>query len=130
MKKIALVILLLQGVRCSTNYQIYNQSLLEQFAASTTDKKVLITPPYDSYPGTGYGYDLRLIKCLDKNGTEQVVNLTNKTRIKFTTKDSVKTTFYLYTLVLKDNIVTGGATNSSPAKTIKIREIIKIEIMK
>jgi hypothetical protein len=118
---------------CAT-YNLSNQSLLEQFAGSGTEKKTifLIVPPYIFFPGVVNGNDLKSIKCSDKNGREQVIEITNRTGIRITTKDGKKTTFYFNTLIIRDSTITGSKTHffNAQIKPIELNKISKIEIQK
>jgi hypothetical protein len=118
---------------CNT-YHLSNQSLLEQFAGSSTEKKTifLIIPPYVFFPGVVNGNDLKTIKCSDKNGKEKTIDITNRTGVRITKTDGTKTTFYFNTLLLRDSTITGSKTHffNAQIKPINLGDIGKIEIQK
>jgi hypothetical protein len=124
-------LLLLTG--CAT-YHLSTQSLVEQFANSSTEKKKILLPifPYTFFVDPVTGNDLRTIKCLDKNGQEKIIEVTNRTGIRITKTDSTRTTFYFNTLLLKDSTITGSKTHffNAHIKPINFTDISKIEIQK
>ena len=117
-----------------TTYHLSNQSLLEQFAGSSTEKKTvfLIIPPYVFFPGVVNGNDLKTIKCADKNGKEKIIEITNRTGVRITKTDGTKTTFYFNTLIIRDSTITGSKTHffNAQIKPINLGDIGKIEIQK
>jgi len=52
------------------------------------------------------GNDLKTVKCLDKNGKEIVLAVTNRTGVRIFKTDSSKITFYFNTLLIKDSSIT------------------------
>ena len=118
---------------CAT-YHLSNQSLLEQFSNSRTETKEIpiLAPPYIFFPGNVKGNDLRAITCLDQNGNEKTIPVTNRTGVRITKKDGTRTSFYFDTLILKDSALTGSKTHffSAPIKPIKLGNISKIELQK
>jgi hypothetical protein len=116
---------------CAT-YNLSSQSMLEQFANTGSEKKVtyLIVPPFVFFPGVVKGNDLRILKCIDKNGNEKIVTVTNRTSVRITKSDNSRTTFYFDTLLLKDSTIAGSKTHffNAQIKPIKFSDISKIEI--
>ena len=120
-------------VGCNTFY-LSNQSLMEQFANSGTEKKSMfaIIPPYINFPGVVSGNTLQQITCVDKKGQERTINITRHTGIRITKKDGGRSTFYFNTLILKDSLISGSKTHffNAPIKKIKLSDIQKMEIQK
>ena len=116
---------------CAT-YHLSTKSLVDQFANSSTEKKKILLPvfPYTFFVDPVTGNDLRTITCLDKNGHEKVITVTNRTGVRITKMDSSRTTFYFNTLLLKDSTITGSKTHffNAHIKPISFRDISKIEI--
>ena len=116
---------------CAT-YNLSTQSLLQQFANSGTEKKDIVLPvfPYMFFIHPVTGNDLRTLTCLDKNGKEKTIQITNRTGIRITKTDSSRTTFYFNTLLVKDSTITGSTTHffNAHVRPIGFNEIAKIEI--
>ena len=109
---------------CAT-YQVSTESLYGQITGNTVSKGYLFAA--DAVKGN----DLTSIKCIDKNGKEIEIAVTNRTGVRIITNDGSKTIFYFNTLVIKDSAITGSKTHFFNAKItpIKFSEISKIEIM-
>jgi hypothetical protein len=118
---------------CAT-YHISTQSLVEQMANSGTEKKTIVgfAPPYFFYKGSVKGNDLTKITCLDKNGKEARIDVTNKTSVRITELDSSRVTFYFNTLIIHDSVITGSKTHffQWSFKPVMLRDISNIEIQK
>ena len=127
----ALAILLLCS--CAT-YHMTTQSMLTQFAQVHPEYKVtvLVAPPFVFWPGIVKGNDLSQVTVLDKRGKEVVLDVTNRTGIRFTVVDGSRTTFYFNTLLLKDSTVTGSRTHffNWQIKPIPFSTITTIELQK
>jgi hypothetical protein len=104
---------------------ISTTSLAEQLNGDTVSKGYLFAK--DAVKGN----DLRAIKCIDKNGKEKMITVTNRTGVRITKMDNSKTTFYFNTLLIKDSAIIGSKTHffNDKVKPIKFSEISKIEIM-
>ncbi len=130
---ISLVLVWLSLTGCAT-YHLSTQSLLEQFANTQKEKKLLIfiAPPFFVYPGVVEGNNLRTITVLDKNEHEHTIPLTRSTGVRITKKDGKKTTFYFNTLLLKDSTITGSKTHFFTARIrpIYFADIAKIQLQK
>jgi len=117
------VLILLCG--CAT-YQISTTSLTEQLNGNAVSKGYLMAA--DNVKGN----DLEKVKCIDKNGKEIELVVTNRTGVKITKTDNSKTEFYFNTLLIKDSAIVGSKTHffNAKIKPIKFSDISKIEIMK
>lgn len=128
---LAVCTLLLSG--CAT-YHLSTQSLLEQFAGTQKEKKILIVimPPYFFYPGIVDGNSLRTIDVLDKSEQPHTLNVNRHTGVRITQKTGKRTTFYFNTLLLKDSTITGSKTHffTAKIKPIQFANIEKIELQK
>jgi len=128
-----LIFLTVQLMSCAT-YHVSTQSLIEQFANSSTEKKKIVLPifPYTFFIDPVSGNDLKTIKCLDKSEQEKIIPVTNRTGIRITQINNSRTTFYFNTLLLKDSTITGSKTHFFNAQItpIKFTDISKIEIQK
>ena len=117
---------------CGT-YQLTNQSLLEQFAAARTEKKVniFLFPPYLFFPGIVKGNNLRSVTCVDAKGNNKVIRVGRRTGVKIIKNDGKQVSFYFDTLILKDSTISGSKTHffNAPIKPVLLSEIKKIEIM-
>lgn len=117
-----------------TSYHLSTQSLMDQMANTGTERKKILLPtfPYGFYVDPVTGNDLQTLKCLDKNGQEKTIPVTNRTGIRITKTDSSRTTFYFNTLLLKDSTITGSKTHffNAHVTPINLREITKIEVQK
>ncbi len=107
-------------------YQISTASLTEQLNGNSVSKGYLMAA--DAVKGN----DLEKVKCIDKNGKEIELPVTNRTGVKITKTDNSKTTFYFNTLLIKDSSIVGSKTHffNAKVKPIKLSDISKIEIMK
>ena len=118
---------------CAT-YHISMQSLLEQFAGTQKEKKIMIAlaPPYFFYPGIVEGNNLRFVTVLDKNEHAHTIPVTMHTGVRITTNTGKRTTFYFNTLLLKDSTITGSKTHffNASIRPIKFADITKIELQK
>lgn len=70
------------------------------------------------------------INCVDKDGKEKVLVVTNHTGIRITKKDDTKKTFVFMTAYIQDSLLKGcsSAILGIPIKPIKISDIKKIEL--
>ena len=108
--------------------------MLEQFVSAHPDN-VSLTYRF-TYPfymgGMVLGNDLREIKCLDKNGTQNTIPLTTHTSVRITQKDSSRTTFYFNTLVIKDSLILGSKSHFAQLniQPINLNKVALIEIRK
>ncbi len=118
---------------CAT-YHVSTESLVKQFANSSAEKKKTVLPifPYVFFIDTVTGNDLATITCLDKNGQEKIIPITNRTGVRITKTHSSRVTFYFDTLLLKDSTITGSKTHffNAHIKPIPFSYISKIEIQK
>lgn len=110
---------------CAT-YQVSTTSLSEQLNGDAVSKGFLFAS--DAVKGN----DLKTIKCVDKNGKDKDIPVTNRTGIRITKLDKSKTSLYFNTILIKDSAITGSKTHFFNAliKPIRLSEISKIEIMK
>jgi hypothetical protein len=106
-------------------YQLSTQSLSDQLNGNIVSKGYLLAT------NAVKGNDLKTIKCIDKNGKEKVITVTNRTGVRITKNDNSKTTFYFNTLLIKDSSIIGSKTHffNDKVKPIKFSDISKIEIM-
>ena len=118
-----IILTLLTG--CAT-YQISTTSLAEQLTGNSVSKG------YGLATDAVKGNDLATVKCIDKNGKEIELPVTNRTGVKITKTDNSKTQFYFNTLLIKDSTIVGSKTHffNAKVKPIKFSDISKIEIMK
>jgi hypothetical protein len=109
---------------CSS-YLVSTSSLSEQLSGNIVSKGYLLAT------GAVKGNDLKTIKCVDKNGKEKEITVTNRTGVRITKNDNSKTTFYFNTLLIKDSSIVGSKTHffNDKIKPIKLSDIRKIEIM-
>ena len=107
------------------SYMVSTSSLSDQLTGDTVSKGYLLAK--DAVKGN----DLKTVKCVDKNGKEKEITVTNRTAVKITKTDNSKTTFYFNTLLIKDSSVVGSKTHffNYKVKPIKFSDISKIEIM-
>ena len=119
--------LLLTG--CAT-YHLSKESLLQQFGDTRPERKYIYAPFV--FPFSVAGNDLKTLKCLDKNGNEKIITVTNHTSVRITLTDSTRRTFYFNTLLIKDSTITGSKTHFFEAhiKPVKLQDISGIEIQK
>jgi hypothetical protein len=132
MKKILLYLsapLLLTG--CAT-YHLSTESLVQQMADTKPEKKYTYLPSFPFVPFSVEGNSLHQLKCLDKNGKETAIDVTNRTSVRMTLADSSRRTFYFNTLLLKDSTVSGSKTHffEMHIKPIKLKDVVKIEVQK
>jgi hypothetical protein len=116
---------------CAT-YHLSTESLVQQFGNTQPEKKYIYAPSLPFIPFSVNGNDLRTIKCLDKNGKETVIEISNRTSVRITRTDSSRTTFYFNTLLIRDSTISGSKTHFFEAhiKPIKLRDVAKIELQK
>ena len=107
------------------SYMISASSLANQLNGDAISKGYLLAK------NSVKGNDLKTVKCIDKNGKEKEIAVTNRTGVRITKTDNSKTTFYFNTLLVKDSSIIGSKTHffNDKIKPIKFSEIIKIEIM-
>jgi len=132
MKKILLyfsVPLLLTS--CAT-YHLSTESLVQQMADTKPERKYIYTPSLPFIPFSVDGNSLHQLKCVDKNGKETSIDVTNRTSVRITLADSSHKTFYFNTLLLKDSTITGSKTHffEMHIKPILLRDVVKIEVQK
>lgn len=109
------------------------QSLLEQFAETQKEKKVLIVVSFPFFfPFVVTGNSLRQVKVLDKNEKECNIPVTHHTGVRITKKDGTRKTFYFNTLIIKDSTITGKNDHfiGVNIKPINLNNIEKIELQK
>jgi len=106
-------------------YQVSTKSLSEQLTGNVMDKG------YFTATDSIRGNDLKVIKCIDKNGKTKEIAVTNRTGVRIIKNDGSKTTFYANTLLFKDSAIYGSKTHffNAPVKPIKLVDISRIEIM-
>jgi hypothetical protein len=111
-------------IACSS-YQITKSSLSEQINGNSINKGYLFAAR------AVRGNDLTTVKCIDKNGKEVNVIVTNKTEVRITLIDNSSVKFYFDTLLIKDSTITGSKTHffNYKVKPIKFGDIEKIQIM-
>jgi hypothetical protein len=117
---------------CAT-FHISTNSLIEQLANTAEQKKMTLFISYPIIiPFAVTGNSITELKCLDKNEKEIVLNVTNRTGIRITKKDSSKTTFYFNTLLIKDSLITGKKDHflGVNIKPINLNNILKIELQR
>jgi len=118
---------------CAT-YHMSAQSLLEQFANSQKEKKILIfvAPPFVFFPGIVDGNSLRKITVLDKKEAPHTFPVTRHMGIRITQNSGKRTTFYFNTLLLKDSTINGSKTHffNARIKPIRFADISKIELQR
>jgi hypothetical protein len=122
--------LLLSG--CAT-YHMTPQSLVQQLAATQTEKKVTVIIAFPLFfPGVVTGNTLEYVTVLDKNEKEVAIPVTNRTGIRITKKDGERNTFYFNTLIIRDSTVTGKKDHfiGVPIEPINLNAIQKIELQK
>lgn len=133
MKKslLPLLVMPLLLTSCAT-YHLSTQSLVQQFADTQPERKYAYEPTLIFIPFSVNGNSLQTIKCLDKNGKETTIVVTNRTSVRITRTDSSRTTFYFNTLLIKDSTITGSKTHFFEAhiKPILLRDVAKIELQK
>lgn len=116
---------------CAT-YHLTTESLVQQFANTQPEKKYIYTPTLPFIPFSVTGNNLTSIVCLDKNGKETTIQLSNRTSVRITKVDSSRTTFYFNTLLIKDSTISGSKTHffNAQIRPIKLRDIARIEVQK
>jgi hypothetical protein len=122
--------ILLSG--CAT-YHITTESLLEQLADTQKEKKIIILVSFPFFfPFMVSGNNLQFINCLDKNGKERVLRVTNRTGIRITKMNGERNTFYFNTLLVKDSLITGKKDHfiGVNIKPINLNNIQKIELQR
>jgi hypothetical protein len=104
---------------------VSTSSLSDQLTGDAVSKGYLLAK--DAVKGN----DLKTVKCVDKNGKEKEITVTNRTGVRITKTDNSKTTFYFNTLLIKDSSIVGSKTHffNDKVKPIKFSDISKIEIM-
>src|SRR5688572_10560227 len=131
--KVALTIFCTTVLSGCATYHVTTQSLMEQAAKTTGEKKTLVfvALPF-FYAGTVNGNNFRYVECLDKKGEVKKIRVTHHTGIRITKNDNSRKTFYFDTLIIKDSVITGSVTHfgNIQIKPIKLKDIAKIEIQK
>ncbi len=107
------------------SYIVSTASLTEQLTGDAVSKGYLLAK--DAVKGNS----LSTVKCIDKNGNEKIINVTNRTGVRITKTNNSKVSFYFNTLLIKDSSIIGSKTHffNDKVKPIKFSEISKIEIM-
>ena len=107
------------------SYQISKSSLSDQLNGNIVSKGYFFAT--DAVKGN----DLKTIKCIDKNGKEVEIKVTNRTGAKIIKIDNSSVTFYFNTLLIKDSSIVGSKTHffKDNVKPIKFSDISKIEIL-
>jgi hypothetical protein len=107
------------------SYMVSTSNLSDQLTGDTVSKGYLLAKVAVK------GNDLKTVKCVDKNGKEKEITVTNRTGVRITKIDNSKTTFYFNTLLIKDSSIVGSKTHffNDKIKPIKFSDISKIEIM-
>jgi len=107
------------------SYLISISSLSDQLTGDMVSKGYLLAKEAVK------GNDLKTVKCIDKNGKEKELTVTNRTGVRITKTDHSKTSFYFNTLLIKDSAIIGSKTHffNDKVKPIKFSDISKIEIM-
>src|SRR5580692_180907 len=111
MKKALLYLLaplLLTG--CAT-YNLSTESLVQQMANTQPEKKYIYSPTLPFIPFSVDGNSIHQLQCLDKNGKEMTIDVTNRTSVRITLADGSRKTFYFNTLLLKDSTISGSKTH-------------------
>jgi hypothetical protein len=116
---------------CAT-YHISTESLVQQFVNTKPERKYIYSPSIPFVPFSVKGNDLISITCLDKNGKEAIIEVTNRTSVRITKSDSSRTSFYFNTLLIQDSTITGSKTHFFEAhiKPIRLRDVARIEVQK
>jgi len=116
---------------CAT-YHLSTESLVQQMADTRPERKYIYSPNLPFIPFSVEGNSLQQLKCLDKNGKETTIDVTNRTSVKITLADSSHKTFYFNTLLLKDSTITGSKTHffEMHIKPILLRDVVKIEVQR
>ena len=121
-----LVLIILAGFFTScASYQVSTSSLTDQLTGIAVSKGYLLAK--DAVKGN----ELTTLKCIDKNGLEKEIPITDRTGVKITKKDNSKNTFYFNTLLVKDSAIYGSKTHFFNAKIrpIMLADITRIEIL-
>lgn len=107
------------------SYTISTSSLSEQLTGGIVSKGYLLAK--DAVKGN----DLETITCVDKNGREKEIKVTNRTGVRITKTDKSRITFYFNTLLINDSSIVGSKTHffNEKVKPIRFNDISKIEIM-
>jgi hypothetical protein len=116
---------------CAT-YHLSTESLVQQMANTQPEKKYTYMPSLPFIPFSVDGNSLHQLKCLDKNGKEITIDITNRTSVRITLADSSRRTFYFNTLLLKDSTISGSKTHffEMHIKPVMLRDVVKIELQK
>jgi len=116
---------------CAT-YHLSTESLVQQMADTQPEKKYVYLPNAPFIPFSVEGNNLRQLKCLDKNGKETTIDVTNRTSVRITLADSSHKTFYFNTLLLKDSTIAGSKTHffEMHIKPVRLKDVVKIEVQK
>jgi len=75
------------------------------------EKKYIYAPNLPFIPFSVDGNSLHELKCVDKNGKEYTIPVTNRTQMRVTFTDGSRKTFYFNTLLLQDSTITGSKTH-------------------
>ncbi|HTR31398.1 MAG TPA: hypothetical protein VMH27_19130 [Puia sp.] len=116
---------------CAT-YHLSTESLVQQMAATQPERKYIYSPDLPFIPFSVEGNSLQRLRCLDKNGNTQIIDVTNRTSVRITLADSTRKTFYFNTLLIKDSTIAGSKTHffEMRIKPILLKDVVKIEVQK
>jgi len=120
-----LCVLILSG--CAT-YHITTQSLRDQLAGTTMEKKSNLLIPVDNIKGNS----LTTVNVLDKKEQPYTLHVTQRTGVRIKQNNGKKVTFYFNTLQVTDSTITGSKTHlyNAKIKPILLRNITSIELQK
>ena len=89
MKKSLLYLLTpLMLTSCAT-YHLSTDSLVQQMADTQPEKKYIYMPNLPFIPFSVDGNSLHQLKCVDKNGKETTIDVTNRTSVRITMADKI-----------------------------------------
>src|SRR5579863_9216351 len=111
MKKATIYLLAVLLLSSCATYQLSTQSLVQQMADTHPEKKYIYSPNLPFIPFSVDGNSLHELKCVDKNGKEYTIPVTNRTQVRVTLTDGSRKTFYFNTLLLQDSTITGSKTH-------------------
>ena len=116
---------------CAT-YNLSTESLVQQMADTHPERKYIYSPNIPFIPFSVDGNSLHQLKCIDKNGKETTIEVTNRTAVRILLADSSHKTFYFNTLLIQDSSITGSKTHffEMHIKPILLRNVVKIEVHK
>lgn len=132
MNKILLLLSMPSLLASCATYHLSTESLVQQMADTQPEKKYTYMPSLPFVPFSVEGNSLQQLKCLDKDGKETTIGITNRASVRITLSDGSRSTFYFNTLLLKDSTISGSKTHffEMHVKPIKLRDVVKIEVQK